>query len=119
VPEVLNKLGLPGLNKFNFHIDLTAHNHGDFYKPHADDGKEHNKRVISFVYYFCSNPKVFTGGQLLFLDNKPRPLIIEPENNAMIFFNSSLLHAVHPVSCPDQKFEHSRFTLNGWILNIT
>lgn len=97
-------------------MHLTSHNHGEFYKPHFDSGSPSTcDRVITFVYYFHSIPKQFTGGQLLFLQNKPKPLIIEPDNNSIVFFDSSLLHAVHPVICPSKQFEHGRFTLNGWI----
>jgi Rps23 Pro-64 3,4-dihydroxylase Tpa1-like proline 4-hydroxylase len=108
-----------GLEPFEFErieMHLTSHNHGEFYKPHIDNGKGVLKnRVITFVYYFHAIPKKFEGGQLLFLRNQPKPLIVEPTNNSIVFFNSSLLHAVHPVNCPSGAFEDGRFTLNGWI----
>lgn len=97
-------------------IYLTAHGHGDFFKPHIDNGTHPiTRRVISFVYYFHKEPKPYTGGQLLFLQNQPRPLVIETENNSIVFFDSSLVHAVHPVNCAEIAFENSRFTMNGWI----
>lgn len=112
---VFEKLVIPSFEVDKVEIHLTAHNHGEFYKPHIDNGKHLQNRIITFVYYFHSIPKQFEGGQLLFLRNKPKPLIIEPVNNSIVFFDSSLLHAVHPVSCVSKAFEHSRFTLNGWI----
>lgn len=116
VPDMIIKLGIPSFEISQIEIQLTSHNHGEFFKPHADNGKGKFKtRIITFVYYFNSVPKMFTGGQLLFLQNKPKPLVIEPENNMIVFFDSSLIHAVHPVSCPTKQFEHGRFTLNGWI----
>lgn len=114
-PEIIEKLQIPVFEISHFEIQLTSHNHGEFFKPHIDNGKSFKNRVITFVYYFHSFPKMFTGGQLLFLNNKPKPLIVEPENNTIVFFNSSVKHAVHPVSCPSKQFEHGRFTLNGWI----
>lgn len=115
LPDITKHLKMEYFEPEKFEIQITAHNHGDFFKPHMDNGTHGFKRQISFVYYFHSIPRMFSGGQLLFLRNQPKPLIIEPDNNTIVFFNSSLLHAVHPVTCPDQKFEHSRFTLNGWV----
>lgn len=116
LPVIVEKLGLEPFELGHVEMHLTSHNHGEFYKPHIDNGQGKLKnRVITFVYYFHSLPKKFEGGQLLFLQNKPKPLIVQPDNNSIVFFNSSFLHAVHPVTCPSQKFEDGRFTLNGWI----
>jgi Rps23 Pro-64 3,4-dihydroxylase Tpa1-like proline 4-hydroxylase len=116
LPQIVEKLSIEPFEPGNVEMHLTSHNHGEFYKPHIDNGQGKLKhRVITFVYYFHSIPKQFEGGQLLFLKNKPKPLIVQPDNNSIVFFNSSFLHAVHPVTCPSQKFEDGRFTLNGWI----
>jgi Rps23 Pro-64 3,4-dihydroxylase Tpa1-like proline 4-hydroxylase len=116
IATIAQQLGIEPFETGNIEMHLTSHNHGEFYKPHIDNGRGVLKdRVMTFVYYFHGIPKSFEGGQLLFLNNKPKPLIVEPANNSIVFFNSSLLHAVHPVSCPGQRFEDGRFTLNGWI----
>ncbi|WP_448701653.1 2OG-Fe(II) oxygenase [Mucilaginibacter sp. AW1-3] len=116
LPEMFEKLGIEPFEVGNVEMHLTSHNHGEFYKPHIDNGQGKLKhRVITFVYYFHSIPKNFEGGQLLFLKNKPKPLIVQPDNNSIVFFNSSFLHAVHPVTCPSGKFVDGRFTLNGWL----
>jgi len=115
-PQIVEKLGIEPFELGNVEMHLTSHNHGEFYKPHIDNGQgKLQNRVITFVYYFHSIPKKFEGGQLLFLKNKPKPLIVQPDNNSIVFFNSSFLHAVHPVTCPSHQFEDGRFTLNGWI----
>ena len=114
LPEVLQQLQIGSFDPDKYEVQLTVHNDGHFYKPHSDNGSPQNqKRVITFVYYFHSLPKAFSGGDLLILTNPPH--IIQPQNNSIVFFDSSLLHSVHPVQCPDKKFEHGRFTLNGWI----
>lgn len=116
VSDITEQLGIEPFEFGRIEMHLTSHNHGEYYKPHIDNGAGKLKdRVITFVYYFHSIPREFTGGQLLFLHNKPKPLIVEPHNNSIVFFNSSLMHAVHPVNCPSGLFEHGRFTLNGWI----
>ncbi|OCX50638.1 hypothetical protein BEL04_22980 [Mucilaginibacter sp. PPCGB 2223] len=114
--QIVEKLGIEPFELGAVEMHLTSHNNGEFYKPHIDNGKGTLKnRVITFVYYFHSIPRKFEGGQLLFLRNKPKPLIVPPDNNSIVFFDSSLLHAVHPVSCPSQEFADGRFTLNGWL----
>jgi SM-20-related protein len=113
-PEVCHALNITPFTVKDYEMQMTVHNHGDFYKTHVDNGAEkHKGRMITYVYYFHSTPKAFDGGQLLIFDEKPA--IVEPINNRIVFFDSSKKHAVHPITCPDKKFEHSRFTLNGWI----
>lgn len=113
---VIQELNILPFERDGIEIQITSHNHGEFFKPHIDKGRGITQnRMVTFVYYFHSLPKMFTGGQLLFLRNKPKPLIIEPDNNTIVFFDSSLLHAVHPISCPSKQFAHGRFTVNGWI----
>jgi len=111
--SICNNLGKEIFEIDRLEIQLTSHNDGDFYKPHKDNNFEKGKsRLITFVYYFHSLPRQFSGGQLLFFEP---PAVVEPENNSIVFFDSSLKHAVHPISCPSKKFEDGRFTLNGWI----
>jgi len=97
-------------------IQLTAHNDGDYYLWHKDTGEGKLKaRVITFVYYFHREPKQYSGGELGIYPDHAIPVIVTPENNSMVFFNSSILHEVKPVICPGGIFENGRFTLNGWI----
>src|SRR5262249_5631625 len=96
-------------------VHLTAHNDGDYFKKHSDSGsRETNNRVITFVYYFNRVPRKFHHGELVFTGRNKT--VIEPRNNKIIFFDSSLEHEVKPIVCPSRKFADSRFTLNGWIL---
>jgi SM-20-related protein len=113
-PTICTHLKMDPFPIHEVEMQLTSHNDGDFYKPHVDSSSDAmQSRAITFVYYFHSIPKMFTGGQLMFFVGLPT--LIEPENNSIVFFDSRLKHAVRAVSCPSKKFEHSRFTLNGWI----
>jgi Rps23 Pro-64 3,4-dihydroxylase Tpa1-like proline 4-hydroxylase len=113
------------------HVDtqITASNDGDFFKVHQDDGMveplDIPRREISFVHYFNSEPKAFSGGQLRFYDadegehqtsDKNRIRTITPTQNTIVLFPSSYNHEVLPVRCPTRKFAHSRFTANGWLI---
>jgi hypothetical protein len=113
------------------HIDIqvTASNDGDFFKVHNDNGHDDPpdiaRREISFVHYFNSEPKAFTGGHLRFYDSEDgciessderRIRTIVPSQNMLVLFPSSYSHEVLPVKCATGKFAHSRFTANGWFI---
>ena len=124
LPDVFTKLNIPEFSIGKFETQLTAHNDHNFYKTHVDNQYPVDTRVITYVYYFHQEPKAFTGGNLRIYDSKIQGKYyskadtfktIEPQNNSIVFFLSSYLHEVLPVSCPSQGFADSRFTINGWI----
>jgi Rps23 Pro-64 3,4-dihydroxylase Tpa1-like proline 4-hydroxylase len=125
LPEVLDQLKLPRFSITQVEAQLTAHNHGNFYKVHNDNGSpETATRELTYVYYFYKEPKPFTGGELLLYDSRIENNFyvqaeswqaVEPRNNSIVFFLSRYMHEVLPVQCPSQNFSDSRFTINGWI----
>jgi Rps23 Pro-64 3,4-dihydroxylase Tpa1-like proline 4-hydroxylase len=129
LPEVLGALKREAFPLSHIDIQLTASNDGDFFKVHQDNSLTEpldvTLRELSFVYYFNTEPKAFSGGQLRFYDGhdgevedaeKRRTRTITPNQNTLVFFPSSYDHEVLPVRCPTQKFAHSRFTVNGWLI---
>jgi Rps23 Pro-64 3,4-dihydroxylase Tpa1-like proline 4-hydroxylase len=125
LPEILEKLDISPFNITRIESQLTAHNDGNFYKIHNDNGSPDTaNRVLTYVYYFYQEPKAFTGGELKIYDSKIENnfyvaadtyKIIEPINNSIVFFLSRYLHEVLPIKCPSHNFADSRFTINGWI----
>jgi Rps23 Pro-64 3,4-dihydroxylase Tpa1-like proline 4-hydroxylase len=116
LPEVLEALCMPAFNISSFEIQLTSHNDGEYFKWHTDNGsRETANRVLTFVYYLHRVPKRFSGGQLVIFLPDAGDVVLEPQNDSMVFFNSSAKHEVKPVACPSRLFEDGRFTLNGWI----
>lgn len=125
IPDVLNKLNLPPFTVSQVEAQLTAHNHGQFYKIHNDNGSPDTAtRVLTFVYYFYRDPKPFSGGELVIYDSQVQNnyyvqadtfRTVEPRNNSIVFFLSRYMHEVLPIHCPSQQFADSRFTINGWI----
>jgi SM-20-related protein len=119
-PQILQAIGMAPFDITQIECQLTAHNHGNYFKRHNDNGSPDTAtRVLSYVYYFNREPKAFDGGLFrLFsgdaLDDGGRSVDIEPENNSILFFASQLLHEVTPVTCPSQQFMDGRFTVNGW-----
>lgn len=125
IPDVLSKLSLPFFPISQIEAQLTAHNDGNYYKVHNDNGSTDTAtRELTYVYYFYQTPKPFTGGELLIYDSKIENgffvgaetfKTVDPRNNSIVFFLSRCLHEVLPVQCPSQAFADSRFTINGWV----
>lgn len=125
LPDVLRELGIALFPISQIEAQLTAHNDGQFYKVHNDNGSADSAtRELTYVYYFHRQPKSFTGGELVIYDSKIENnyyvqadtfKIVEPRNNSVVFFPSRCMHEVLPIRCPSQHFADSRFTINGWI----
>jgi SM-20-related protein len=125
LPDVFRKLTISPFPIADIEAQLTAHNDGNYYKIHNDNGSPDTAtREFTYVYYFYREPKPFSGGELLIYDSKIENNFyvnadsfktVEPRNNSIVFFLSRYLHEVLPISCPSQAFSDSRFTINGWI----
>jgi Rps23 Pro-64 3,4-dihydroxylase Tpa1-like proline 4-hydroxylase len=125
IPNLQRELELEPFIVSQVETELTAHNDGNYYKIHNDNGSwETTNRELTYVYYFYREPKPFSGGELVIYDTKTENnsyvkgdsfKIIEPRNNSLIVFPSRYLHEILPVRCPSQSFADSRFTINGWI----
>lgn len=127
LPQVFETLQYPPFRMSQVEAQLTASNHGEFFKAHNDNTAEDLRgREITFVYYFYSEPKAFTGGELRIYDTyadgshygKGKSCrTISPRQNRIVFFPSCLVHEVLPIDCPSHLFANSRFTVNGWLHN--
>lgn len=113
--QVLVALRVAPFDIASFEVQLTSHNDGEYYKWHTDNSSPDTaSRLITFVYYFHSIPKAFSGGELV-IYHRDQSHVIEPVNDSIVFFHSGRRHEVKPVVCPSKLFEHGRFTLNGWV----
>ncbi|GAB4218491.1 MAG: hypothetical protein OHK0012_27810 [Synechococcales cyanobacterium] len=129
MPDVMLALGIPSFPIAEIESQLTAHNDGNYYKIHNDNGSSDTAtRVFTYVYYFHQQPKAYQGGELRIYDTKIENnfyveaesfTTVEPRHNSIVFFLSRYLHEVMPVSCPSRRFADSRFTINGWIRSRT
>jgi len=124
-PQIITHLDINNFAIGQIESQMTAHNHGNYYKIHNDNGSpDCASRVLTYVYYYYREPKPFTGGELVIYDSKiengysvaaDSRKVIQPTNNTIIFFPSGCMHEVLPVSCPTEYFADSRFTINGWV----
>ena len=125
LPNIFNQLELPTFEVSHIEAQLTAHNDGNYFKIHNDNGSSDTvTRELTYVYYFYREPKSFLGGELVIYDSKIENSYyanaesfktIEPRNNSIVFFLSRYMHEVLPVNCLSRSFQDSRFTINGWI----
>lgn len=129
LPNVLRTFNREAFPISHIDVQITASNDGDFFKVHQDNSfvepLDVSLRELSFVHYFNSEPKAFTGGQLRFYESEDGEVessvetptrTITPRQNTLVFFPSSHNHEVLPVKCPSRKFKDSRFTVNGWFI---
>jgi SM-20-related protein len=126
LPRVLNELGIRAFSAASYEIELVAHGDGGFYQRHIDTFTGGNRpgagdRIVSCVYYFQSQPKRFSGGQLRLyplstrVAPAPEPIDVAPEHDTLVAFSSWMPHEVMPTMCPTQRFEDYRFSINCWV----
>jgi SM-20-related protein len=125
LPWIVERLGILPFRVAHIEANITASNHGDFFRKHMDNSYGvHRRRVLSYVYYFHHTPRRFAGGELLLYPTwhdagrvvfTTKPLTITPRQNRMVFFPSGALHEIRTVRCPSWEIADSRFTVNGWV----
>jgi Rps23 Pro-64 3,4-dihydroxylase Tpa1-like proline 4-hydroxylase len=120
---VLSQLKMEPFPVGEIEIQMTASVDGDFFRMHRD-GDEQSTRELSFVYFFHSEPKRYSGGELRIFDAEvidgrevptDRSQILSPRQDVVVFFPSRSEHELLPVRVPSKSFADSRFTVNGWI----
>jgi Rps23 Pro-64 3,4-dihydroxylase Tpa1-like proline 4-hydroxylase len=125
MPHIISHMDIKNFTVGDIEAQLTAHNDGNYYKIHNDNGSpDCANRELTYVYYFHREPKAFSGGELVLYDSavKDSYLVaaksfktIQPRNNTIVFFPSRCMHEVLPIVCPSRAFADSRFTINGWV----
>jgi Rps23 Pro-64 3,4-dihydroxylase Tpa1-like proline 4-hydroxylase len=123
LPVLMRQTGASGPDPDIIELELAAHGDGAFYGVHTDlpIGASRQRRdaepdrVLSAVYYFHSEPKAFSGGELRLFDVARENFVdIEPAQNSLVAFHSWMPHEVRTVSCPSGDFRDFRFAINCW-----
>ena len=126
LPYIFNELGIRPFPVASYEIELICHGDGGFYHRHIDtftggDRSRSGDRVVSCVYYFNSQPKRFSGGELRLyplptrVAPAPEPIDVAPEHDTLVAFSSWMPHEVMPTVCPTKQFKDYRFSINCWV----
>lgn len=123
MPQAMSELCMSPFSLAACEIELVAHGDGAFYKRHIDtaidEQEAKTQRVLTGVFYFYTQPKGFSGGQLrLHAIAQPEAgggfCDIEPKHNRLVLFPAWAPHEVVAINCPSGAFAQSRFAINCW-----
>lgn len=115
------EIGVSFPSECKFEIEAVQNGDGAFFATHTDTtrGPLATRRVISAVYYYSKNPRVFSGGELkLYSLDRSASICVEPEDNSIVFFSSMFAHEVLPVSLKTGAFGDGRFSVNCWVHKV-
>jgi len=120
IQDLLVKVGgLFSVVQLTDRLEVIVSRYGkcDFYGFHRDNGGPIGKgRVLTLVYYFNKPNAKFTGGELILTgDDVHDRVIVKPENNRAVIFESKSVHAVNTVELESHDFDEGRFSLNIWL----
>jgi len=115
-------LHIPRFKIGKFGMTAAALQNGGEFPLHRDSEPYPDRsflRSLTFVYYFFSEPKQFSGGDLI-LYGAEKPVgepknfeVFEPKTNSLLLFPSRHYHEVTALQANTSDFAHSRFTLRG------
>jgi SM-20-related protein len=123
VDSICERLRIQPFAVARLEAQLSCSGDGDYYKPHADNkNRSLRSRRITCVYYVHDEPKAFRGGELRInapVEPQGSATVpyadIEPQQNRLVAFPSSLVHEVRPVSLQSNRFADRRFAMNVWL----
>ncbi|TVR39163.1 MAG: 2OG-Fe(II) oxygenase [Cryomorphaceae bacterium] len=103
--DQLNRAFFLGIRDAEFHF--AHYPKGAYYRPHFDQFKDRNNRLISFILYMNDQWQSGHGGELV-IHNKSEKIVVEPLGNRVAMFRSdAVLHEVLEAHQP-------RLSLTGW-----
>jgi len=115
IEPALEPCRVPAFDLRFVEVTATLYHHGSHFTWHDDvpgyDGEVVPSRRLTFCYYLHTEPKMFKGGELEFLDGTT----VEPKNNRLVLFHPVQQHQVRRVECWSSHVLHGRWALMGWI----
>ena len=89
---------------------------GSFFRSHFDVVRTAaGQRRLSWVYYLNSEPKRFTGGDLLLGELGTERAVLEPRHGRIVVFSSETVHEVTTVHLVPDDFAGARFSITGFV----
>lgn len=112
LPEALKDCAIPEFDVQGVEMHATLYHHKCHASWHEDVWEEDSTRRIAFAYYLRTDPVLFQGGELEFLDGTA----IEPVSRRAVFYHPLQLHRVRPIECWAADFIAGRWAIHGWVL---
>ncbi len=112
LPTAIGPCKVPPFEPSSFDMASTLFHHGGHANWHRSCGTYESVSptiAIGFVYFLHSDPKMFSGGDLEFLDGTA----VEPKHNRLVFFAPDQIIRVRPVECWSAHVIHGRWALVG------
>ena len=114
-PKTLSALCVPEFDLRHIEMHATLYHHGSHFGWHDDapdrDGELVPTRRLTFCYYMHAEPKLFSGGELEFIDGTT----VEPKNNRLALFHPIQQHRIRRVECWSANVLSGRWALMGWV----
>lgn len=111
----VEQVGIPDFDLEFIEFHATLYHHGSHFIWHTDregyNGQLATTRRLSFCYYMHTDPRMFNGGELEFLDGT----LVESTNNRLVLFDPLQQHRVRRVECWSADFIHGRWAIFGWV----
>lgn len=113
--EAVKQVGIEDFDLEYIETHATLYHHGSHFIWHTDregyNGEPATTRRLSFCFYLHSEPRMFSGGELEFLDGTK----IDSKHNRLVFFEPKQQHRVRRVECWSAEFLHGRWAIFGWV----
>ncbi len=117
LPHILEELNLPNFEWGDVDYSCVSFQDGCFFIRHRDRiNAAIGRRMLTWVYYLNTEPRQFTGGDLVIYSNSGEPVDrVEAQPGLLIVFRSDTLHEVEEVKMADSNFAGSRLAVTGFI----
>ena len=112
LPEALEACVVPEFELEGVEMHASCYHHAGHYGWHEDLEGPDDRRRLAFAYYLRTDPAMFKGGQLEFLDGTT----VEPKSGRLAFWHPLQAHRIRPVECWSADLIHGRWAIFGWVL---
>jgi Rps23 Pro-64 3,4-dihydroxylase Tpa1-like proline 4-hydroxylase len=113
---ILETLQVPPFRVGETESSCVCFRNGSFFRSHFDVLKNvAGKRRLSWVYYLNSEPKRFSGGDLLLGSPGTDRAVLEPAHGKIVVISSATVHEVTTVNLDPDDFGDARFSITGFI----
>jgi Rps23 Pro-64 3,4-dihydroxylase Tpa1-like proline 4-hydroxylase len=113
---ILETLKIPPFRVGETNSSCVCFRNGSYFRSHFDVVKSAaGRRRLSWVYYLNSEPKRFSGGDLLLGSPGTERAVVEPTHGKIVVFSSAIAHEVTEVRLYPDDFGAARFSITGFI----